>query len=712
MKRKENTKEPCKKSMNWIVGVIFLCLLINASTLKAQSFEYKGIKYTVIDVDNKTVSTQAGSEHVHFGITSGQSGLSGTVIIPDTVFYQSDSYTVTEIGNYSFYYCNKIDSISLPNTLMKIKTQAFGKCRKLRTLNIPASVDEIQPWAFEDSSFSTVIFNKSHKNEWDYYKCLQFLSNDCNLWIYKSDYSKATSYFKGKNIFYSNQPYLFDNISRKIAAVKFNLVKNPYYTGIYDDLNLKVRGLSSDPWIIPNPNSQNRMFVWPYTTSIDLKWEENGEEVVVYQKIPEYIPEYGFDIKEGNVSFTFSNLWCNGDETARVVNLNMGDYITYMSHNYNGSEIKFDNLEPDKEYRFWFGVDFDIADSPYYPKLYEHNIVLTCKTKKIDFLTELTNLSPTSAIIDCDYSVVDANVINTYFNGGECTQTQHILTGLDPAKSYSIPYTVEISNGKQYTEYIEFFTPKLELVTLDTKCVSDKSAIVGASTNMSDLEFGGGFQWKKYDAPSSLKPNESYAAIYDGILEGKINNLQSSSYYNVRAFYKSESGNYYYGDWVTFDPSDFSYFEPTVHSYPAYNISSTEASLKGYVMGGTDAIISQGFEYWISDEDSEPMKRVCSIISDKNVIELESGQVMSVVIKNLKSASTYRYRAYAETDSSIKYGEEYEFTTDIDSKVNDIVQDEVSVICYYDLSGRKFQSPIKGINIVLMSNGKTKKLIY
>ena len=42
---------------------------------------------------------------------------------------------------------------------------------------------------------------------------------------------------------------------------------------------------------------------------------------------------------------------------------------------------------------------------------------------------------------------------------------------------------------------------------------------------ISEEEMNVGFQWKKYDAPSSLAPKEGYAAIYNGQLEVKDGNI-------------------------------------------------------------------------------------------------------------------------------------------------------------------------------------------
>ena len=58
----------------------------------------------------------------------------------------------------------------------------------------------------------------------------------------------------------------------------------------------------------------------------------------------------------------------------------------------------------------------------------------------------------------------------------------------------------------------------------------------------------------------------------------------------MRAFYKSANDNYYYGEWVTFDQTDFSYFEPTIRTYEAIDVGSSSAKVKAYVLAGTDEI--------------------------------------------------------------------------------------------------------------------------
>ena len=55
---------------------------------------------------------------------------------------------VTEIGDYAFYYCENLRSISLPTSLTRIGAFAFTGCNGLDSLDIPASVRSIEHSAF------------------------------------------------------------------------------------------------------------------------------------------------------------------------------------------------------------------------------------------------------------------------------------------------------------------------------------------------------------------------------------------------------------------------------------------------------------------------------------------------------------------------------------------------------------------------------------
>ena len=55
---------------------------------------------------------------------------------------------VTEIGNFAFRGCNQLQSVTLPQTLREIKEQCFYRCTLLRSINIPNGVTKIGMNAF------------------------------------------------------------------------------------------------------------------------------------------------------------------------------------------------------------------------------------------------------------------------------------------------------------------------------------------------------------------------------------------------------------------------------------------------------------------------------------------------------------------------------------------------------------------------------------
>ena len=290
-------------------------------------------------------------------------------------------------------------------------------------------------------------------------------------------------------------------------------------------------------------------------------------------------------------------------------------------------------------------------------------------------------------------------------------------TGLAIDTQHDLKITIRYTDGNKADIVKTYRTLNPELTIQQPKCVSSTCAIVSATTHLSDDETSLGFQWKKYDAPESLKPNEAYAAVYNGTLEGYLKNLQPTSYYNVRAFYKTEEEGYYYSDWVTFDPSDFSYFEPTVHTYPVTAVTDYTATVRGYALAGTDAIAEQGFEYWEANGGAATpkMERTAAMATAEEGYQtvLATGQVMQAVLDNLKPMTTYIFRAFVRTESGTTYGEEQTFTTTIPESIGHVeIEGTASAIWgYYDLSGRRLAGKQRGVNIVRYSDGTSRKIM-
>ena len=78
------------------------------------------------------------------------SGLKGDIILPENVTYNDKNYRITSIGEFAFYYCSGLTSITILTSVTSIGGYAFSGCSSLTSITIPSSVTSIESYAFED----------------------------------------------------------------------------------------------------------------------------------------------------------------------------------------------------------------------------------------------------------------------------------------------------------------------------------------------------------------------------------------------------------------------------------------------------------------------------------------------------------------------------------------------------------------------------------
>ncbi|MBO7439743.1 MAG: leucine-rich repeat domain-containing protein, partial [Bacteroidales bacterium] len=96
----------------------------------------QGIKYTL----NESSLTATVSGH--------SDNLKSEIIIPATILSNGKTYSVTSIGYQAFYDCDKITSVTIPNSVTSIGNDAFYDCDKITSVTIPNSVTSIGNYAF------------------------------------------------------------------------------------------------------------------------------------------------------------------------------------------------------------------------------------------------------------------------------------------------------------------------------------------------------------------------------------------------------------------------------------------------------------------------------------------------------------------------------------------------------------------------------------
>ena len=134
------------KTFSFLLAVLMSMV---ASVASAYDAKIDGIYYTFS-------GTKATVTYQYSGSTNG-SAYSGSVTIPETVTYGSNTYSVTSIGGGAFRGCKGLTSVTIPNSVTSIGSYAFNGCTGLTSVTIPNSVTSIGYGAFEGCSGLTSV---------------------------------------------------------------------------------------------------------------------------------------------------------------------------------------------------------------------------------------------------------------------------------------------------------------------------------------------------------------------------------------------------------------------------------------------------------------------------------------------------------------------------------------------------------------------------
>ncbi|MGM9714479.1 MAG: leucine-rich repeat domain-containing protein [Prevotella sp.] len=119
----------------FMLPMLLISMLSSLSAL-AYDVEIDGIYY---NITSKTKQAE---------VTSGDNKYSGDIVIPSSIMVGDVEYTVTEIGKEAFATCENLLSVSMPNSIITIRTGAFHGCLNLVSIIIPNSVTTIEGNAF------------------------------------------------------------------------------------------------------------------------------------------------------------------------------------------------------------------------------------------------------------------------------------------------------------------------------------------------------------------------------------------------------------------------------------------------------------------------------------------------------------------------------------------------------------------------------------
>ena len=624
----------------------------------------------------------------------GCSGLT-SVTIPSSVtsignyaFYGCSGLTsitipnsVTSIGDWAFYGCSGLTSVTIPNSVTSIGEYAFSYCSGLTSITIPNSVTSIGKHAFSEIDGLVIFCKKEIPPRISYpigTKATVFIPQE-----YAANYKSTDWKYMGINAF---KP---QSLKCTQTTVTFTL------SNLFSDATVEYNGSTYTP-----ENGIFRIAGLMPATSYEMR--ATGKHDDTNWSVNLTVSTKSVDlnvsaVKKTNVTATLKGTYDAGD--ASITEHGFENYQT------GKDELMVKDLKPGESYNFTYYV---VANGKKITK------AITVQTVPVSLSV---NAMPqvSSCTITGGYSVIDATVIDYGFPGYP-KQTKLKVTGLDPNTKYTQSFYVTTKEGGEISKSVNFTTNSLTITTQQPKVISSGNVIVAAESNLDDEETNIGFEWRRTDWTNEFPSNTGSAALYEGTMEGYIRNLNTEKLWKFRPYYLSSSGMYYYGDWVGLDPTNTSYFNPTVHTYAKINVNGNTALVKGYALGGTDKVAVQGFMYWKNVSGGNAQRRIISIPSTAKTVEA-SGQVMSAELTGLDYNAEYTYVAFVKTvEGELFYGEEQTFTTGEDPTgiervdAEDITDESIIEVARYNMNGQQIDAPQKGVNIIRNSDGTTKKV--
>lgn len=525
-------------------------------------------------------------------------------------------------------------------------------------------------------------------------------SSNNKLFVYDDFSNNSISYIKGFKCFEPtpNSDMIFTNIKPYIT---FNNIK--FF--LSDGNELPYTKNEDGSYVVKRLHAgSNNQITIKY---IDGEGNDQSCELSVTTKTPE------FSITATSVTqstVTVKAVTAESDITCTPTNLG----VEHNNNKYNSLPVIIEGLHPEQIVRLY---PFAYYDGELCKGSYKD-----VKTLEIaPTVGSRANITASSLEVSGYYTHGDATITDEQFeiNGKTYKGSEIIATGLNPKTEYTVKYSLT-ANGMQYSGSRVFTTAALSMKTMQPKVISAGNVIVGAESNIDDDETNVGFEWRRTDWTNDFASNTGAAYMYNGQLEGYIRNLNTEKLWKYRPYYLSNSGIYYYGDWVGIDPANTSYFEATVHTYDQIKVEGNTALVKGYALRGTDPIKVQGFVYWKKVASAKAMddRMYAKSVPSTAVTVESSGQIMNATLTNLDYDSEYTYVAFVTTiEGETFYGEERTFKTgEYPSGISGVMSDNASsesptAIGYYDLNGRRIQNPEHGIYIIRYSDGSSRKFM-
>ena len=136
-------KRTKKRLLSFMLGLTAICTVFGLTACDSPTDQVysEGLEYTLLVDENG------------YSVTGIGTCQDKKLVIPATY----NNLPVAAIGDYAFYYCDNLTSVSIGNSVITIGYAAFGGCTNLTSVVIPDSVTTIGDAAFGDCTNLTSV---------------------------------------------------------------------------------------------------------------------------------------------------------------------------------------------------------------------------------------------------------------------------------------------------------------------------------------------------------------------------------------------------------------------------------------------------------------------------------------------------------------------------------------------------------------------------
>ncbi len=633
----------------------------------------------------------------------------GEIAIPDKVTYNGKTYTVVGVGEYAFYECTELTSVTFPTSLDYISDYAFTYAG-LTSVDIPDNVTTLGRWAFQYNYSMTSAKIGDGITE---------IGSSAFYGANTAGTSVLEEVIIGDNVeVIGAQAFQYCDIHEIILPTKVVQLGN---NAFYGNGNLiKVTSLNPEPPecltanVFKNIAEECQLYVPKGSAdaySAAEVWQDFYDILVVGEPtlatvgssnltkgtatLTGTIAENAYDIFERGFEY-----WTNENDIKTIVATDVDGnnvsatatgltpnstytYRVYAKYAVSDSETGT-TYGKEKTYSTNQNADFYV-DGFFYIYDDDGTCLLTYKDEEYNTYSAAITVPDETTYLDTEYTVVGIGA--SAFR--ECADLTKVTI---PEASTSIG----IFAFYNCTSLTEVTIPDA-VTSIGNQAFNGCSALTKATIG-SSVESLGQSAFANCSALAELYTLNPEPPTCGTQAFNNVDHETCTLYVPDRTYDVYSTAN----TWQDFYIVEMTEF--AVETYEATDVTDVSAVLNGYIAEDYSAqgsITSKGFVYWQDDKDNGT-----TITVD------DSNKTIAYTVEGLSSETTYTYCAFAVTSDGTTYGEEKTFTTAVPDGINGIhiSLDTENVEGIYSTSGQKLNTTMKGVNIIRYNDGSVKKI--